>query len=165
MEFLKVTKELAADVGRIYAQSWKAAYQGIVPQAYLDSLLGDRWAVRLQNSLYEDFVLKVDHELVATASITPAREESMAGWGEIISLYVLPQYFSKGYGSKLFSYAVEQLQKKGFDHIYLWVLEENKQARAFYEQQGFVYSGESAIITIGGKELTELRYINKKTVD
>ena len=31
-------------VSRIYEESWKFAYKGMVPQAYLDSIPAGRWA-------------------------------------------------------------------------------------------------------------------------
>ena len=38
-------------------------------------------------------------------------------------------------------------------------LEENRRARDFYERNGFRPNGDSIRQRIGGKELTELRYI------
>ena len=84
----------------------------------------------------------------------------MNGWGEIISIYVLPKYFNQGYGKKLLEFAVDTLGKNGFDNIYLWVLEENQQARSFYERNGFFPNGDKGAITIGGKELVEVRYVH-----
>ncbi len=41
------------------------------------------------------------------------------------------------------------------------MLEENRRARAFYEQAGFRPDGAKIPVNIGGKELTELRYLFK----
>lgn len=158
MEILNITKELASKASEIYALSWKTAYQNIVPQQYLDKLPLERWTPFLQESPYAGYILKINDEYVATSSIAPARDEKMAGWGEIISLYVLPAYFNQGYGKKMLVYVVDQLRKEGFDNIYLWVLEENQQARRFYERNGFFPNGDACTVTIDGKELEELRY-------
>ena len=32
------------DISRIYEESWKSAYKGIIPQTYLDSIPKGRWA-------------------------------------------------------------------------------------------------------------------------
>ncbi len=161
MEILEITQAMASAVSHIYANSWKSAYKGIVPQKYLDELSLEQWTPFLKDSLYTGFVLKEGNELVATSSISPARDEAMKGWGEIISIYVLPQYFHKGYGKKLFSFVTAQLHSNGFQNIYLWVLESNQRARAFYERNGFYFNGDILPITIGGKELIEMRYINQ----
>ena len=83
----------------------------------------------------------------------------MSGWGELISIYVFPQYFNQGYGKKLLEFVVGKLCKRGYDNIYLWVLEENQRARRFYERNGFSPNGDRRTITIGGKELVEARYV------
>ena len=69
---------------------------------------------------------------MATASVTAARDPAMHGWGEVVSIYVLPECTGLGYGKALFAHAVHHLRENGFFKIYLWVLEENHRARAFY---------------------------------
>ncbi len=59
---------------------------------------------------------------------------------EINKLYVEPRFQNQGIGSKLFKFAV---QEKHAD--FLWVLEYNKRATAFYERNGFKLTGEKII--------------------
>ena len=82
----------------------------------------------------------------------------MHGFGEIVSLYFLPEYMGKGYGRLLLQAAVGELSKMGYDRAYLWVLEENWNARHFYEKCGFVQTERSLASEIGGKELREVQY-------
>lgn len=159
MEILKLSRELASEASHVYALSWKTAYKNIVPQMYLDDLSLERWTPLLQDSPYLGYVLKDHNEIVATSSISSARDEKMKDWGEIVSIYVLPNHFHKGYGKKLFSFVVSELNKQGFRNIYLWVLKENHQARNFYEQNGFFPNGDQEIISVGGKDLLEIRYV------
>lgn len=159
MEILKITKDMASSISHIYALSWKTAYKNIVPQKYLDDLSLEQWVPFLQDSPFTGFVVKDKGEFVATSSIAAARDDKMKGWGEIISIYVLPQHFGKGYGKKLFAFVRNQLHFRGFNEIYLWVLEDNQQARKFYERNGFAPNGERLPIDIGGKELVEVRYV------
>ena len=162
MEIRKVTfNDDFAAIGSIYAESWKFAYRGIVPQAYLDQLTNRRWMNALNENRYDAFILLDNGQYIGTSSICPARDKDMAGWGEIISLYLLPEYFGKGYAALLLDYVVSALQKEGFQRIYLWALEENARARRFYEKQGFRWNGDTMEAVIGGKSLTEVRYIKK----
>lgn len=161
MQILSITPENASDASHIYAYSWKVAYRGIVPDAYLDQLSLERWTPFLKDSPFMGLILKVEEAYVATASVTPARDDLMKGWGEVVSIYVMPEHFGKGYGKKLFAYAIETLKEMGFNQVYLWVLEDNQQARDFYERNGFWASGDKMTLTIGGKALTEVRYVNK----
>lgn len=159
MEIVNVTEDIASRVSHIYAQSWKHTYKDIIPQQFLDELSNERWTPLLQDSSYKGYVLKDKEELIATSSISSARDEAMEGWGEIVSIYVLPGYLHKGYGKILLHHVIEQLQSYGFDKFYLWVLKDNVCARSFYERNGFVTNGDMAIANIGGKELEEIRYV------
>ena len=83
----------------------------------------------------------------------------MAGWGELVSIYLLPEYFGKGCGAPLLTHATNALFEKGFQHVYLWVLQANRRAQKFYEQQDFYPNGDTCSIEIEGKKLTEIRYV------
>jgi len=148
-------------IGNIYASSWKVAYQGIVPQDYLDALEGNRWATILAKAQYDAYVIMDGAKYAGTSSICAARDENMAGWGEVISIYLLPEYFGAGYAQPLLEGALNALQSKGYRHAYLWVLEQNTRARRFYEKQGFKANHDFTTITIAGKELKELRYVKQ----
>lgn len=77
----------------------------------------------------------------------------------MISLYLLPEYMGKGYGKRLLETAVKELGKLGYAEVFLWVLEENKRARRFYERFGFSPAGGFMDTEIGGRTLREVRYI------
>lgn len=164
MHIEKITKATATQASHIYAMSWKAAYKGIIPQAYLDVLPLDRWADKLGNAEHEnfraDYILSDSGKFVASSSICKARDEAYGDWGEIMSIYVLPEEFRKGYGRTLFTYVFDQLKEQGYSNIYLWVLEENQRARRFYDKMGFQANGDRMIQNIGGKDCVEVRYIN-----
>lgn len=159
MEIRRMKIEEVNDVSRIYARSWKAAYRGIVPQDYLDGLPELRWTALLAENPSKSYVLIDGGRLAGTSSISPARDEKMAGWGEIISLYLLPEYFGRGHGRALLDFCVNELRAAGYAHIYLWTLEKNTVARTFYEKAGFKHDGEKITCSIGGESLTEVRYI------
>ena len=153
-----------AAIANIYVQSWKVAYQGIVPQDFLDKLNGEGWTNFLRGGQCESYVaIDGNRKYIGTASICPAREENKAGWGELVSLYLLPEAFGKGYAAPLFCAAIEGLFQMGYEQAYLWVLEENLRAQRFYEKHGFRKSDDRMAIAVGGKELVEIRY-NKRIV-
>lgn len=141
-------------VGRVYLESWRYAYQGILPQAYLDGLSAGRWAGA------RPALLLLDGERIAgTSAFGPSRFDRWPDWGEIISLYLLPAYMGQGCGAALLRAAIRQLRHMGYEQVFLWVLEENRHARRFYEGQGFVFGGEYRQDCIGGKSVREARYI------
>lgn len=150
-------------IANIYAASWRAAYKGIVPQEYLDALRADHWAATLRGDSFYSFVAMDGNRYVGTASVAPSRDEKMPGWGELVSIYLLPEYLGEGYASPLLREALSALAYRKYEDVYLWVLEENRRARRFYEKYGFHANGDTIQANIGGKELTEVRYIRKVT--
>ena len=159
----KVTQSDDFDaIGNIYAQSWKSAYRGIVPQSYLDSLSGEQWADKFRTRKHDSFIILEGGKYIGTSSICAARDEIMAGYGEIISIYLLPEYFGQGYAEPLLNCAVNALWEKGYENIYLWTLEKNIRAQRFYEKNGFYKNGDTSAIEIAGKELTEIRYVRSR---
>ena len=124
-------------VSRVYEESWKAAYRDILPDVYLDSLPAGRWVPYLRQAAGRSLVLIENGRVVGTSSYGPSRAPALAGWGEIISLYLLPDVWGQGYGGQLLTATVRQLKRAGYRSLFLWVLEENRRARAFYERMGF----------------------------
>lgn len=146
-------------ISNIYERSWKYAYRGIVPDAYLDGIPAGQWVPRLSQQGRSSLVALYDGRIAGTASFAPARMESMEGYGEVISLYVLPEAMDKGVGYELLKSAVAGLRGQGFSAVYLWVLEDNTRARRFYERFGFESSGAVRSDNIGGKVLREVQYV------
>lgn len=145
-------------VSNIYEQSWKYAYRGIIPDTYLDSIPNGAWANGLQAPGRHSLLLLDNAKPIGTASYAPARAEEMHGYGEIISIYLLPEAMHMGYGKLLLNAAVCALEKSGFKNVYLWVLEKNFSARRFYEHFGFKPNGKVQTDVIGGKEVKEMLY-------
>lgn len=147
-------------LSRVYEESWKHAYRGIIPQDYLDGIPRGQWAASADKPLVSTLVMYENGELIGTSSFCPSRFEDMAGWGEIVSIYLLPGFTGKGYGKQLFGEVLRTLEGMGFRDIFLWVLEENTNARGFYENRGFVPNGKYLDGNIGGKPLREIMYVN-----
>lgn len=146
-------------VSRIYEESWKSAYRGIVPQAYLDAIPIGRWAANRDQEGRRSLVLEETGRLIGVACVSPSRWPDYPDFGEIISLYLLPESTGRGYGKALLAAAVGALADRGFRDALLWVLEENHRARSFYEKQGFRFSGDFMDGEIGGKPLREVLYL------
>lgn len=145
-------------IGKIYEKSWKFAYNGIIPKDYLDTISGDKWLPHFENKDMHNLVLIQNGKFIGTSSYCKSRSEEFKNFGEIVSIYLLPEYIGKGYGKKLFEATLNELTRLGYKNIFLWVLEENKRAKYFYENQKFKPSEKFNHINIGGKNLKELAY-------
>ena len=137
-------------VSRVYEESWREAYRGLLPQEYLNSIPLGKWVPYLEQAGRESLLLLKGEKIVGTASCCASRTPELAGWGEIVFLYLLPEYWGNGWGKALLSAAVKQLESMGYRDLFLWVLEGNQRARAFYECMGFRPSGAYTEDEIGG---------------
>ncbi len=149
-------------ISGVYEESWKFAYRGIVPQDYLDSIPRGRWLPVFDVPGRHTLICMDNGRIVGTVGFGPSRIDRLDGWGEIISIYLLPDSMGKGYGTALMNAALSECRRLGYDNIFLWVLEENTRARAFYERLGFLPTDDCLTDTIGGKELREVRYIHRR---
>lgn len=147
------------EISSVYENSWKYAYKDILPQSYLDSLPKGYWAPRIDHPDRKSMIIVEQGKIVGTSSFGRSRFPEFAGWGEIMSLYLLPEYIGKGYGKTLLKAVVRELQKQNYKDIFLWVLEENSRARRFYEKFGFSPAKDRLKDNIGGKDVTDIRYI------
>jgi GNAT superfamily N-acetyltransferase len=67
--------------------------------------------------------------------------------GEFLSqLYVLPEHQGGGVGSALHDHALERLRASGNERARLWCLEENRNARRFYERRGWELAEETRVV-------------------
>lgn len=148
-----------AAISRVYEESWKFAYKGIVPQDYLSSLNSESF-VPVREDRYS-LVLLEKGKIVGTSSYCKSRLEDMPDWGEIVSIYLLPGFMDRGLGKPLLEAAVKGLADMGYGRVFLWVLEDNLRARRFYEKNGFVPSGRTMETEIGGKTLREAQYVKE----
>ena len=156
------TSEDAPTISRILAESWKAAYVGMVPQAYLDGLDADHSTKRVRADLSSGklnaFLLLEDGIPVGTVGYGKSRDEKLPDWGEIQFIYLCPGFCRRGYGKKLLCAAVDALQQFGFQNCFLWVLKENRNAQEFYSAVGFRATNDITHSKTMGKQLTEVRY-------
>lgn len=146
-------------ISKIYEKSWKFAYQGLIPQDYLDGIPAGNWAKAVDTPGWNTLLMLDGGRIVGTASYCHSRFKDWKDYGEIISIYFLPAYMGKGYGRALLQAVLDKLAEMGCTDILLWVLAENERAKKFYEKNGFSASGAYLDDNIGGKALKELQYV------
>lgn len=153
----------AGDIARIHVETWRHAYKGIVPDSYLDGLSVERRAEAWEKILSESAagtLVAVDARgaVVGWVSFGASRDEDGQGLGEVFAVYLQAAEWGKGIGSELMAAAERGLAGQGFSAVTLWVLELNSRTRGFYDRAGYRTDGAKKTISLGGKELVEVRY-------
>lgn len=146
-------------IASIYAKSWKSAYRGILPQEYLDNVNSQKWMNIFEDTSRQMFLAIQNETIIGVITCSKARDDRWFDWGEIVSIYLLPDYYHHGIGTKLLQVALQELINQGYKQIYLWVLEENQSAIAFYKKNGFKESKEIVQVNIGGRLVNEIRLV------
>ena len=149
------TAEEIEGKSRVHWQTWREAYDGILPADFQEQMTLDK--CRFYSQKYpENTLIALDAaKVVGFVSYGDFRDLDKRA-GEIIALYVLNSYYGKGVGRQLMEAAFAALD--GSQEILLWVLEDNKRAIAFYKKMGFVFDGEEKVIDLG-KAVKEKRMI------
>jgi GNAT superfamily N-acetyltransferase len=97
--------------------------------------------------------------VVGVATTRPARDEDVApGTGEIHSIYLAPEAWSRGLGTALLTTAIDDLHGRGLAPLVLWVIEANARGRRFYERAGWQPDGGRQPIDFDGVMVDEIRY-------
>ena len=151
----------------VHVRSWQAAYRGLIPRDYLDSLKAEQglpvWGRILGEADWPrkgTFVAEAGGEVVGFASICPARDDDAeaASAGELAAIYVLPELWGTGLGRELMTSGLSALSDAGFGEATLWVLDTNSRARRFYEAAGWHADGAAKQDGSRGFVLNQVRY-------
>jgi ribosomal protein S18 acetylase RimI-like enzyme len=142
------TAQDAFGIAHVHVETWRATYPTLLPHDYLGKHLSiDTRAIYWQRALQLGdaheaiFVATEGYDIVGFASVGPARKAPRAAadpnkkWGEVFTLYVLPDWQEQGAGRMLLANGFAQLVERGFDAALLWVVAGNP-SRFFYEAMG-----------------------------
>ena len=155
-ERLRFRSPGAADaiaIAALHADSWRRHYRGAYADSFLDGdVLEDRakvWTDRLRTEAGGTHtVLAEDHAgLVGFAHVV---FDSDTTWGALLdNLHVRHRDKRQGIGSELLA-LVGQAAIEREAPLYLWVLEQNSHAQAFYEACGAVRVERARVSAPGG---------------
>jgi GNAT superfamily N-acetyltransferase len=154
-------------IAALHADSWRRNYRGAFSDAFLDGdVVADRlavWTDRLRPSPAPSA-----RTIVAVSGGGPGRVVGLthvvlhddARWGALLdNLHVAHELRGHGVGTRLMAESARAvLDATPGDGLYLWVLEGNASARAFYEARGGVFAGREQEVPPGGGTVIGLRY-------
>ena len=132
----------------MHLASQRIAYRDLVPPAVIEHPdLAQRtrdWSSTLSASAGPTLLLEDQGGLLGFCYVRPTVDEDLdpGVQAEIANLHVAPQLRSRGHGTVLFDAARVWATEEGrLRELTLWVLEENRQARRFYERRGMTPDG------------------------
>jgi GNAT superfamily N-acetyltransferase len=156
----------AGAIAEIGARGWRAAYRGILPEAFLAGLtVSSReiaWRTMLEQERRDDapaWIAERGGRPIGFVHNGPPRDEDVpAAAVEIYAIYVLPEAWRGGAGRALMDAATGHWRGRRAQDFVLWVLEANTRGRSFYQAVGWRPDGVRQEIDFGGFSAVEVRY-------
>jgi ribosomal protein S18 acetylase RimI-like enzyme len=135
--------EDAADLARIYIESWQDTYAGVISHALLAAMSQKghtaRWLTAIKTAERNSGTVLVAedarHGVIGLCSLGKARDGGAGFEGEIYTLYVDPAFLGRGVGRALLSAAFDALKARRLRSCLIWAHARNN-ACFFYEALG-----------------------------
>ena len=146
--------EDAPAIAALHADSWRRHYRGAYSDAFLDGDVGaDRlqvWTERLTAGDGHKVTL-IAEDGDKTVGFVHVAIDDDADWGSLVdNLHVVFERKRGGIGRLLMAGAAEAVLQRSETGLYLWVLEQNASAQAFYSALGGKSVGRRAVQAPGG---------------
>ena len=129
----------AADLARIYIQSWQDTYAGLLSHTLLGAMSHKRQTERWLSAIRgPGSVLVADHAregVIGLSSMGAARDAGLGLEGEIYTLYVDPACLGRGIGRALLAGGFKRLRERRMQSCLIWAHAGNN-ACYFYEAMG-----------------------------
>jgi ribosomal protein S18 acetylase RimI-like enzyme len=164
MRFRPATTDDIDAIATLHADSWRRHYRGALADAFLDGeVVADRqavWGDRLTRP-------RPDHQTVVAddggrvAGFSYVMLDDDPTWGALVdNLHVTYDLKGQGIGTGLMAAtAAVVVERRPGSGLYLWVLEQNVAAQAFYQARGGTLAGRELDRPPGGGTVVGLRYV------
>lgn len=133
--------EDAEEAGTVHIRVWQEAYAGLMPDSYLAALDPARAVERRRHRILHptpgvhEWVARDEEGIVGLAASGPPRDDDPPVDLELYAINLLRRAHGTGLADELMAHAI------GDHPAYLWVLEGNDRAIAFYRRHGFSDEG------------------------
>jgi predicted ester cyclase/ribosomal protein S18 acetylase RimI-like enzyme len=139
-EIRRATRDDVELVADIHAESWRRAYRGLLSDEYLDErVISDRrsvWSAKLGAADSSSTLVLLASRDGEPAGFVCAILDEDPAWGALLdNLHVLSRWQGQGLGKKLMIEAARWVtSSRPGSPLHLWVIEDNQEARSFYEK-------------------------------
>ncbi|MDY6764830.1 MAG: GNAT family N-acetyltransferase [Halobacteria archaeon] len=136
---MRIRPAIESDIRQIQdvaQRSWRAVYDDILGEERIKSRMGSWYsddAIRERIESGDPYFVATVQGNVIGYSVAEISEEQ----GEIVGIYVDPDYWRREVGSSLLEKTQNELARSGVDKVRLRVFDENEIAISFYEKHSF----------------------------
>ncbi|MBB1635795.1 GNAT family N-acetyltransferase [Cupriavidus sp. UME77] len=171
IELLPAGPHDAALIADLHTQSWRHAYQGLLPADYLEreapAQRAQAWQARLADGAdgpVEVTLVRVDGTPAGFACLQPEAEPQYGVY--LDNLHVMPGWHGLGLGKRLFAHCAQRAAVGWHGQpLFLYVLDGNTQAREFYRRLDGVESAAFDDQFPGADLIVAVRRVSWPSVD
>jgi ribosomal protein S18 acetylase RimI-like enzyme len=151
-------------IAGLHADSWRRHYRGALSDAFLDGdVVADRlevWSARLTKPQPGQCTIVADDDGTVVGFVHTSLDEDPK-WGALLdNLHVMYARKRDRIGTRLMAEAATVvLERRPFAGLYLFVLEQNTAAQAFYVARGGACIEREIAPATGGGTVARLRYV------
>jgi GNAT superfamily N-acetyltransferase len=162
----------AAEIARIQLETWRAAYQDLLPAEVLDALdpaeAEATWRHTIEQGPARVFVAAEGqwHVGFIAAGASPQDESADADGTPVpdadhvalvATLLVEPRWGRRGHAGRLLAAAATAMRRDGLARGVSWVAEADQASLAFWNRAGWSSDGTVRTLDAGGRPLREVR--------
>ena len=129
----------AAGVAHVHVEAWRQAYASQLPADLLANLdeasRAAQWTQTISDGITDVYVAEADGKIVGWATGSGGRDEGAPARRELEGIYLLETAYGSGAGQLLLDAVVADAP------AYLWMLDDNPRAEAFYRRNSFARDG------------------------
>ena len=145
----RATIDDMVEISKLYVISLKNSFNGIFSEGYLSKLTPEstykQWKRNIENPNNLVFVVEDNKEIVGMIVGAFVDEEGeTSNQGNILAVYIKPDYKRIGYGKKLVATLFDEFKKRNITKCFANVFK-NNQNRGFFEQVGGVLVDERPV--------------------
>jgi len=147
-----------------HVDCWQDAYDGIIPEEFLVNMRAEQEQRTEQCKKTLDkpgeckyFYAQLDGKMIGRLVFGKSNEEDKPDASELHAIYLLKEFWNKGYGQQMLDFALAELRQSGYKEVVVWVIDENTRGRRFYEKHGFLLDEKTMELNLG-KPINLVRY-------
>lgn len=151
----------ARGIAVVHVQAWREAYARQLPSEFLAGLDVEprvaRWAAIIEDDKTDVSVAETESGIVGWATASDGRDEDRPVPRELEGIYLLRLAYGSGAGQELLTAVI------GDRPAYLWMLDDNPRAEAFYRRNGFQRDGAAREQRMAGTMIPVIRMVRPTT--